>query len=234
MNNQRTRNKTQKRSKQKRTQQVNIKNNTRKFKNMSHKNSYVFKDGDFKSGDGMLTSVWGPSLWHTLHTISFNYPVHPTRQDKVNYRNFIMQLKHVLPCKYCRMNLKKNFKQLPLHMKHMNDRESFSKYVYDLHELINTMLNKKSGLSYEDVRQRYEHFRSRCSPIKSSSEIPAVVSVKNSTSKSNSKTRKIRKKHLGCVTPLHKVKSKGVVKIVPYETKCDSIEVHDKCFAVNA
>ena len=28
---------------------------------------------DYLSGDGMLTSVWGPSLWHYLHTMSFNY-----------------------------------------------------------------------------------------------------------------------------------------------------------------
>jgi hypothetical protein len=34
--------------------------------------------------------------------------------------------------------------------------------VYELHELVNTVLGKKSGLCYEDVRDRYEHFRSRC------------------------------------------------------------------------
>jgi hypothetical protein len=33
----------------------------------------VFKKGDFYSGDGFLTSVWGPAIWHSLHIISFNY-----------------------------------------------------------------------------------------------------------------------------------------------------------------
>ena len=74
----------------------------------------VFIEKDFKSGDGMLTSVWGPSLWHSLHTISFNYPVKPTLQDKKNYKRFIMNLRYILPCKYCRMNFKKNLKELPL------------------------------------------------------------------------------------------------------------------------
>ena len=45
----------------------------------------TFTENDFNSGDGMLTSVWGPSMWHTLHTISFNYPVIPTKEQKVKY-----------------------------------------------------------------------------------------------------------------------------------------------------
>ena len=45
-------------------------------------NPYTKKD--YKSGDGMLTTVWGPSLWHYLHTMSFNYPNQPTKKDKEN------------------------------------------------------------------------------------------------------------------------------------------------------
>ena len=116
----------------------------------------VFKPQDMKSGDGMLTTVWGPSLWHYLHTMSFNYPVHPTAQDKKHYREFVQSLVHVLPCKYCRLNLVKNFKTLPLTYSDMESRDTFSRYVYKLHELINTMLGKKSNLSYCDVRERYE------------------------------------------------------------------------------
>ena len=44
----------------------------------------------------------------------------------------------------------------------MKNRDSFSRYVYNLHEIVNRMLQKKSGLSFCDVRDRYEHFRSRC------------------------------------------------------------------------
>jgi hypothetical protein len=38
--------------------------------------------------------------------------------------------------------------------------------VYKLHETVNKMLKKKSGLTYCDVRERYEHFRSRCTDEK--------------------------------------------------------------------
>ena len=71
----------------------------------------TYSKREFNSGDGMLTTVWGPSLWHSLHTISFNYPVEPTKEEKKTYRCFILNLTHVLPCKYCRMNLKNNLKE---------------------------------------------------------------------------------------------------------------------------
>ena len=48
----------------------------------------------------------------------------------------------------------------------MKNRFTFSKFIYDLHENINTMLGKTSGLTYSMVRERYEHFRSRCTKKK--------------------------------------------------------------------
>ena len=122
----------------------------------------VFKKRDYIASDGFLTSTWGPPIWHYLHTMSFNYPVNPTEEDKSHYREFILNLQYVLPCKYCRINLKTNFKQLPLTMKDMKNRDTFSRYIYNLHELVNKMLKKTSNLSYCDVRERYEHFRARC------------------------------------------------------------------------
>jgi hypothetical protein len=37
----------------------------------------TYTENDYKSGDGMLTTVWGPSIWLFLHTMSFNYPNEP-------------------------------------------------------------------------------------------------------------------------------------------------------------
>ena len=125
-------------------------------------NRHVFTDQDFLSGDGFLTTVWGPPMWHFLHTMSFNYPVHPTAADKRNYGAFITGLQHILPCKYCRDNLKTNFRNHPLRACHLASRDAFSRYVYELHEIVNKLLGKSSGLSYCDVRERYEHFRARC------------------------------------------------------------------------
>jgi hypothetical protein len=122
-----------------------------------------FKLNDYNSNDGFLTSVWGAPTWLFLHTISFNYPVEPTEEQKIQYLQFFNSLKFVLPCGKCRDNLTTHMEQFPLTMEHMKSRLTFSKYVYELHEKVNKALGKSSGLSYTEVRDRFEHFRSRCS-----------------------------------------------------------------------
>ena len=150
----------------------------------------VFSKKDFSSGDGMMTKIWGPLQWTFLHTMSFNYPVNPTIEDKKHYRDYVLNLRYILPCKYCRINLANNFKKKPLQMCHMASRDTFSRYIYDLHETVNKMLHKKSNLTYCDVRERYEHFRSRCTDEK-----PTVFTFKKT--KTNPKTKTQRKKEKG-------------------------------------
>jgi hypothetical protein len=185
----------------------------------------IFKKKDYESGDGMLTAVWGPSMWHFLHTMSFNYPVNPTADNKRHYRDFMLSLQYILPCKYCRQNLTNNFKVFPLKMSDMANRDSFSRYVYRLHELVNKLLKKKSGLSYCDVRERYEHFRSRCTDDK-----PKIFNVKDELVKARlfKKTHK-NNKEKGCTEPLYGKKSKCIIKIVPQEEKCKTMQIDKKC-----
>jgi hypothetical protein len=167
----------------------------------------LYTDSDYKSNDGMLTTIWGPSQWHFLHTMSFNYPVNPTNRDKINYRAYVLNLRNVLPCGKCRANLRVNMKKLPLNMSQMASRETFSKYIYDLHELINEMLHKKSGLTYDEVRNTYENFRSRC-----------VIQVP-----------KTQKKESGCTRPLYGKKAKCLLRIVPQENDTPTFAVDSKC-----
>ena len=187
------------------------------------KKKRVFTKKNYMSGDGMLTTVWGPSMWHYLHTMSFNYPVKPTEEDKKNYKNFILSLQHVLPCKYCRINLKNNLKNNPIKPCHMKNRETFSRYIYELHEIINKMLNKKSNLTYCDVRERYEHFRSRCTD-----DIETIKNEKKLFKFKKSKSKKGRKEK-GCTEPLYGKKSKCVIKIVPKDKKVDTFQMDKKC-----
>ncbi len=177
------------------------------------KKKRVYTKKNYQSGDGMLTAVWGPGLWHYMHTMSFNYPMKPTNRDKKYYRDFIINLRHVLPCKHCRDNLKNNLISHPLKDEHMKDRASYSKYVYTLHEVVNKMLGKISGLSYCDVRERYEHFRSRCTEEKPIQK---------------DDTRKTQKEK-GCTEPLYGTKSKCVIKIIPHNKKCKTIQIDKKC-----
>ena len=192
-------------------------NKTRKNRvnhNKTKKN--VYSKNDYNSGDGMLTTVWGPAMWHFLHTMSFNYPIEPSAKDKKHYKDFVYNLRNILPCKYCRINLTNNLKKKPLLMCHMANRATFSRYIYELHELINKMLNKKTHLSYCDVRERYEHFRSRCTEEK-----PKIFTFK--------KTLTQKKKEKGCTEPLYGKKSKCIINIVPQEDKTATFQMDKKC-----
>lgn len=185
--------------------------------NNKTKKKRIFKKRDFHSGDGFLTTVWGPTQWHMLHTISFNYPVNPTLEHKKQYMKYVLSLQNVLPCGACRKNLKINLKHFPLTMKDMESRDTFSRYIYNLHELVNKMLKKTSNLTYCDVRERYEHFRSRCVD-----ENPKVF--KYSDIKTN---KKVNEK--GCTEPLYGKKTRCILNIVPQEERGQSIQIDKKC-----
>jgi hypothetical protein len=177
-----------------------------KSQHLRKKTKYTRKH--YQSKDGMLTYIWGPPMWHYLHTMSFNYPLCPTNSDKRHYRSFLLHLQYVLPCGKCRENLKKNFAKLPPLEKHFASRATFSRYIYQLHETVNTMLEKKSGLTYEQVRERYEHFRARCYQSTTTSSAPTED---------------------GCVDPVYGTKSKCLLKIVPLQTSCQTLEIDKKC-----
>jgi len=181
----------------------------------------AFTKKDFHSGDGMLTTVWGPSMWHFLHTMSFNYPVKPTQEQKHHYMDFILNLRNVLPCKYCRMNLTNNLATRPLKMCHMESRDTFSRFIYDLHETVNKLLGKNSGLTYCDVRERYEHFRSRCTQ-----DAPKVFDFRKFY---RGKSGKKGEHEKGCTEPLYGKKAKCVISIVPQEVKVPTFSVDDQC-----
>ena len=219
-------------TKTKQTKQTKQKKRTNKSKKNNRKKTAkkrIFSSPDFISGDGFMTSVWGPALWHVLHTISFNYPVNPSAKQQHQYKAFIMSLENVLPCGRCRVNLKSNLAHLPLTNNDMKSRDTFSRYIYNLHELVNKMLDKKSNLSYEDVRERYEHFRSRCNGDDSKKNngennggnndklttIPALISPKITKPKEN-----------GCINPLHGIKTKCILKIVPDEKQEDTFQMN--------
>jgi hypothetical protein len=155
--------------------------------------------------------------------MSFNYPVKPSKEDKKNYREYVISLQYILPCRFCRENLTKNFKLFPITESVMKNRDNFSRYIYELHEMVNKMLGKKSGLTYCDVRERYEHFRARCSDdIPKSFDFEKIKKVKNNTLK--------KKKEKGCTEPLYGKYAKCVIKIVPQEEKCETMQIDKKCY----
>ena len=170
-----------------------------------HKGPKQFTRRQYQSKNGMMTAVWGPPMWHVLHTISFNYPVKPSGQDKEHYRDMVNNLRYTLPCGKCRENLVLNLKAVPLRSTDMVSRVAFSRWMYRLHEHINKMLGKNSGLTYRAVRDRYEHFRARCN---------AATPVREE----------------GCTRALKgRKKTKCVLKIVPHDDDCATLTIDERC-----
>jgi len=164
----------------------------------------------YSSNNGFVTSVWGPGLWHFLHTISFNYPIHPTKEQKADYKQYILSLQNVLPCGHCRDNFPENLKAVPFTAYTLKNRNTFSRWVYRFHAHVNTMLGKDTPYTYEQIRDTYEGFRAGCS---------------DDGSKSKQGTKK-KTKEKGCIKPAKKKTSqKCVIRIVPTTVTCPSFQV---------
>lgn len=167
---------------------------------------------DYNSKDGMQSAIFGPAFWMTIHITSFNYPSEPTEEDKQNYKTWLLSLEKILPCKYCRQNFPQNLKTAGFSDAVFADRATFSRFCYDLHCCVNTML-KKTSPSFEEVRDTYEALRAKC----------LSEDQKEKLQKQN--------KELGCIRPNHKGKrGKCVINIVPVEFKVpNNIRIHDQC-----
>ena len=102
----------------------------------------------------MNQNIWGPHLWFSLHTISFNYPLKPTDKDKTEYYNFFVNLQEVIPCSVCKKNYKRHLTEHPI-KDYLNSRKLLVYWVIDMHNMVNAEIGKKI-LSYENVIKKYE------------------------------------------------------------------------------
>lgn len=118
----------------------------------NNENDYLYE-----SHDGFSTKIWGPPVWFFLHMITFNYPVNPTKKDKINYRNFFQSLGFVLPCRVCRENYQIKNSKIPL--KYFKSRHSLARYIYKVHQ---DVPNQKPFVSFSKMRKNYETFRAKC------------------------------------------------------------------------
>lgn len=228
---------------------------TRRVPNSSAR---VFDQTDMESGNGFMTYVWGPGFWMTLHTISLNYPVNPTPDQKKQYKAFFDSIGHVLPCGKCRENLVRNKKETHYGTRVFRSRKTLSRWVYDLHNHVNAMLGKKIyDTSYEDMCQMYENFRARCGLADSSTgssltsshlqpspmmprahdlqKLPATGTSRVSGQKcqrllSNASKADLKVKEAGCTIPVHTgVKSKCVLRIIPKTDEEETMLVDSRC-----
>ena len=109
---------------------------------------------------------WGSIMWNMLHIISFSYPEYVSNsladlKLKQDTFNFFKLLGTMLPCEDCRLHYNQNFNSLNLSGS-LGSREQLTKFVYDLHNLVNKELGipKNQWPSFEEVYKKYNNMRS--------------------------------------------------------------------------
>jgi hypothetical protein len=119
----------------------------------------------------MDPTVWGPKLWFALHTMTFNYPINPTYQDKRHYHDLFENLKHTIPCDICKQHYKEHLQVNPI-SPHLDSRDSLVKWLVDVHNSVNKSLGKPI-LNMDQVVEIYrkEYSKTDLEPTKPSHNI---------------------------------------------------------------
>lgn len=115
---------------------------------------------------GLNTRVWGSGAWCFLHCVSYGFPYNaPTDAQKRDYKEFFRLLSVVLPCVHCRTSYEQFISsgETALTDAVMENRGTFTKWLYNLHNAVNNKLQIDYRVSLEDINSRYESYRAGCS-----------------------------------------------------------------------
>ena len=117
------------------------------------------------NNQGITPKIWGPHAWVFLHSMTFNYPENPTVKEMEQYKTFFMTLADTLPCEECKESYKKFISTgiTKLDSNALKNRDSLTKWLYYIHEAVNSKLGVNYGVSFKDVVDKYEAFRAECS-----------------------------------------------------------------------
>jgi hypothetical protein len=130
---------------------------------------------DDNKHNGLITKIWGPSMWESLHCIAFGYPIEPTCEQKQQYKDFFKNLMYVLPCRFCRDSygdfITKEEDTI-LKDEDFANRESLTKFVFKIHNRVNKKLGMNYNISYDDFVKKYESYRAKCIPNEKGCNMP--------------------------------------------------------------
>eukprot|EP00929_Paragymnodinium_shiwhaense_P114022 TRINITY_DN82328_c0_g1_i1.p1 TRINITY_DN82328_c0_g1~~TRINITY_DN82328_c0_g1_i1.p1 ORF type:complete len:287 (+),score=42.46 TRINITY_DN82328_c0_g1_i1:72-932(+) len=92
---------------------------------------------------------WGPQAWHTLHSMASHLPAKLSPQVQQSFKDFMLQLPDLLPCKSCGLHLANSLQAMPMDG-HLETREDAANWLVGLHNRVNHDLGKPE-LSYEEA-----------------------------------------------------------------------------------
>lgn len=103
-------------------------------------------------------NVWGPQYWFFLHTISMTYPNRPNAVTKKKYYEFIQNLPLFIPVEKMSSDFSKLLDLYPV-TPYLDDRESFIRWVWFIHNKINQKLEKPQVSLTEFYINYYENYK---------------------------------------------------------------------------
>lgn len=153
----------------------------------------------------MNTQVWGPPMWTSMFMIASNYPLKITKNTihlKKYYKDFFLNMQHLLPCVYCRNSFVLFLKELPIEP-YLGSRKKILYWVYlmkdkvnnklirqqqenileiknslktnkEKKKLIDSMFKTTPSPPFSEVCKYYEQFRAGCSSKTQSCDVPLL------------------------------------------------------------
>ena len=143
----------------------------------------------------MDTRFWGPDGWLLLHSITYFLPDILKKKDKENICNFFELTSNILPCKYCRLSMKKFMKQSPI-KNNCHSRDEVVKWLFKLHNKVNNKLRRQGYCITNNPK--FNSINTKFLDIKEQIKKDKKFKLKNDNTnetcdKTMSKTKKVKK-----------------------------------------
>jgi hypothetical protein len=103
-------------------------------------------------------TIWGPKYWFFLHTIAMCYPNHPNAVTKKKYYEFIQNIPMFIPVENMANDFSKLLDEYPI-TPYLDDRESFIRWVWFIHNKINEKLEKPKITLNDFYVKYYEEYK---------------------------------------------------------------------------
>lgn len=109
---------------------------------------------------GLNSDIWGNGAWVFLHSITLTYPNNPTVNDKKTYKSFFETLGYLLPCNQCSNHYNDYLESNPINEQVLESKESLTKWLYNLHNNVNHLLNKRK-IDFSEFVDKYYNMYSK-------------------------------------------------------------------------
>ena len=84
----------------------------------------------------LSTTVWGPSMWRVLHSLSFSIS-EENEKDRKKFLDFLESLRTLLPCEDCRLHFSQYLEE-----HNPQKAENLAVWTFDFHNAVNERLGK--------------------------------------------------------------------------------------------